>query len=235
MKMLYLIIGLLILSAPAYSQDTVYVKKDSTTIMTDTTTARTEREVVVTESEPKETLFGTEAAIKNTVGLGPRVGFYKSFDATEGSFYFGLQTRIRLSPYFGIEGAVDYRGKEEFAFGADSTARFADVSYVPLTVSGIIFLPVSFNVVPYGVAGAGWYYTVVDYSNDPNRVDAVSSNKFGYHFGFGLEIPVSEHASLGADYRWIFLDTDFDVGTPSTLDPDNSNGSVISGSLMFYF
>jgi opacity protein-like surface antigen len=214
-------------------RDTTYLRAEPDSVRRSEAPRDRDTTYAVVTREPQETLFGTPAAIKNTFGIGPRAGWYRSYNASDGAFYFGIQTRLRLTPYLGFEGSADYRDREEFLFArtaSDSAQRGAKVRSVPLSVSALVFLPVAFNFVPYAVGGVAWYHTIVDYTNDPNRINAVTSSRFGYHFGGGLELPFSEHVSLGADYRWIFLRSDLDIE-----NPPNNDGYVITGSLMFYF
>lgn len=239
------VVGLLVLIGittihTAAQEDTVHRYRD-TTIIGDTTTARQGNENANGEMR-KETVPTQEMTtehsvlIQNTFGLGPRVGFYRSHDATEGSFYGGVQARARILSFIGVEGAAEYRARERFDYRIrDSIPASAKVSYVPLSLTGLLIIPIAHNFSLYALGGGAWYYTVVDYSNDPNRVDAQKTNKFGYHFGLGAEIPFSEHVALNGDYRWQFLDTKFDAGDSNSLNPKNSNGYIITGALMFYF
>src|SRR5699024_6952288 len=58
-----------------------------------------------------------DETIENSIGIGPRLGYYKADDADEGSFYGGAQIRARLGRIIGIEGAVDYRTAQEYDLG----------------------------------------------------------------------------------------------------------------------
>jgi len=70
----------------------------------------------------------------------------------------GVQLRGRFSEYFGIEAAVEYRGKWEYKIADQSF----ETSFVPVTATALLFLPVNDHFVPYGVAGLGAYYTIYD-------------------------------------------------------------------------
>ena len=100
------------------------------------------------------------AAIKNSFGIGPRLGYYKAADADEGSFYGGIQARFRPGALIGIEAAVDYRAGQEYAFGNYTL----ETSSIPVTGSLMLFAPVSESFSPYGLVGIGAYYTRYDYS-----------------------------------------------------------------------
>lgn len=168
----------------------------------------------------------SDAAIKNTLGIGPRLGYYKAADADEGSFYVGLQSRARLGPVFGLEGSIEYRGGQEYSFGGQTVTT----KFVPVTGSALLFIPVSENFAPYGVAGLGAYYTIYDYEGTFTDENDNEFN-FGYHLGFGAEFPLGSNAALNFDYRYLFLNPD--SNETSTQDADYS-GNVFTAGLMFY-
>ncbi len=181
-----------------------------------------------------------------TLGIGMRGGFYKSSSADLGSYSFGVMTRGRIGRSLGVEATLDYRGEELFNAGnVAGTDLVAGVSYVPITVSAILFIPLGTTIAPYGVAGVGWYYTIVNYdlggSNIPALVELFEDEKnreFGYHFGLGIELPLSNHAALHMDYRYIFLGSEIKtVEDIISLDYNtkNSNGGMFTGGLVLYF
>jgi len=172
-----------------------------------------------------EAQTSSNATIKNTLGIGPRLGYYKANDADEGSFYIGAQTRARLGSVLGVEGSVEYRAAQEYTIGGQSF----ETKFVPVTASALLFLPVSENFAPYGVAGLGAYYTIYEFEG---VIDDVKNEfNFGYHLGFGVELPINENAALNFDYRYLFLNPEAnEVSTDNT----NYNGNVFTAGLMFY-
>ena len=59
---------------------------------------------------------------------------------------------------------------------------------------------------------------------------------WGWHAGAGLEVPITEHVALNADFRWIFLDSKFGKEGTTDLDRDRkADGYVGTAALMFYF
>jgi opacity protein-like surface antigen len=182
--------------------------------------------------------------IENTVGIGPHVGWYQSDAAEDGALYFGFQARLRYGKFIGFEFALDYRDNESFNAGRfDATRLKADVMYIPLTASFMIFTPLGSLMTPYGVAGIGWYYTITDYEliNSSLEIRQLLENEdnfeLGYHFGLGLEIPISPHFTLHGDARYVFLGTDIrtvrDITTLDT-DTDNSDGVMFNAGFMLY-
>lgn len=170
------------------------------------------------------------AQVESGLGIGPRLGYYEADDAEEGNFYGGLQLRARLSPIFGIEGAVDYRTAQEYNIAGTSV----DVRQVPLTASALVFLPISEYIAPYGVAGLGAYYTITDIEDDGEipGVEDENNVEFGYHLGFGLEVPFNNNVALNADYRYIFIDPSSD--NFGDVDDADFNSSAFTVGLMFY-
>ncbi len=187
-------------------------------------------------------------AIEETLGIGPRIGSYKSNDADKGALFVGAQARIRFGAVLGLEGALDYRLGESFNVGNNLTAgASAKVSYVPLTLSALLYVPVGAHFAPYGVAGVGWYYTIINYELNGETISQLGpqlantdKSVFGYHFGLGIEIPFNKNIAVNVDYRYLFLDSQVKHvrelldGIPN-LDTKNSNGSVITASIMLYF
>lgn len=173
-----------------------------------------------------EAQSGSGAAIKNTLGLGPRLGYYKANDAESGNVYFGLQSRLRLGPVIGLEGSVEYRAGQKYSFAGQTVKT----KFVPVTASGLLFLPVSKNFAPYGIVGLGAYYTIYDYQGTFTNENSDEFN-FGYHLGFGAEFPLSSNSALNFDYRYLFLNpNDNETSTQNA----NYSGNVFTAGIMFY-
>ena len=170
------------------------------------------------------------AAIENTIGFGPRLGYYKAQDADEGNFYYGFQTRFRFSALFGAEGSVEYRAGQEF--GIDNYS--VKTSSVPVTGSLLIFAPLGESISPYGLAGIGAYYTNYNYSDTAESLGFSDDSSFnlGYHLGFGVELPFNENTAINIDYRYLFLNPD---DNQESFDNASFNGNSITASLMLYF
>ena len=166
------------------------------------------------------------AAIENTIGFGPRLGYYKAADADEGNFYGGLQTRIRLGPVLGVEGSVEYRAGQTYEFGGQEI----QTKFVPVTGSLILFAPINENFAPYGLAGLGAYYTIYD-AEGPLLDDNDNEFNFGYHLGFGFELPINSNAALNFDYRYMFLNPD---ENEQNFEEADFSGNVFTAGLMFY-
>jgi opacity protein-like surface antigen len=131
-----------------------------------------------------------------SIGLGPQLGFYKARDADNGSIMGGVACRLKLTPVLGAEASINYR-QEKYANDAVTVRSW------PVMVTGLIYpLPVV-----YGAMGVGWYNSTFDY-NVPSLADE-TKQKFGWHFGAGVELPAGPKIKLTGDIRYVFLNYDF--------------------------
>jgi len=133
--------------------------------------------------------------------LGIRAGYLRSRDADEGTWFGGVQVRIYLLEWLGIEGSIEFH-QNDFLDGDVTVTQY------PVQATGLLFIPVGdFALKPYGLAGAGWYYTRTDYSGTLSTFDTETDSVFGIHLGGGGEIRFSDSRfSINADVRYVFLD-----------------------------
>ncbi len=98
----------------------------------------------------------------------------------------------------------------------------------------MLFAPLSKYVAPYGLVGAGAYYTFYRFDNGVDDIVFNDNDRFelGYHFGFGTELWFTDKTALSLDYRYLNLDPGNDV---EGFDDLTFNGNVFTASLMFYF
>ena len=171
------------------------------------------------------TVFGYAQDAKTYIG--PQLGWQKASDADNGKLMPGGAIRIRLTPSLSVEGSINYR-QEEYA---NSNIK---VTTWPVMITGMIY-PV--NTV-YGAIGVGWYNSAIDYSSQYHAQGLNDSReqKFGWHFGAGTEIPLTESknppgAILTADFRYVFLNYNF-TEVPGSKDI-TSNYFVVTLGLLF--
>ena len=131
--------------------------------------------------------------------LGPRVGYLKTRDADRGTWLVGVQARLRILKFLGVEGAVSYH-QDEFLDGDVKLHTY------PVELTGLLypFPDLAFEL--YGLAGVGWYYTRYTFHGALSAADDETDSLFGVHVGAGAAIDLSRRASINADFRWIFLD-----------------------------
>ncbi len=153
-------------------------------------------------------LLGTSIFVKaqsSAAFLGPQVGWYKAADADNSKFMIGGAFRTKLSPGFGLEGSINYR-QEQYNNG------YVTVTSWPVMVTALLY-PVDFL---YGAIGVGWYNTAFNYKSSLLYLGPTdqTEQKFGWHFGAGVQFPLSANAEnpntiLTADLRYVYLNYDF--------------------------
>lgn len=142
----------------------------------------------------------------SSVSIGPHLGYYKAADADEGAFIGGATCRLKFSAVLGAEASVSYR-QEKYLNNAVTVKSW------PIMVTGLIY-PVPYL---YGAIGAGWYNVTYDFSREklPLFTDE-TVQEFGWHLGIGAEVPVVENVKLTGDFRYVYLDYDFQEMPGST-------------------
>jgi opacity protein-like surface antigen len=152
-------------------------------------------------------VFGASVAAaqesRGRIGFGPQLGLYKATDADNMRVMGGIALRMKLADALGVEGSINYR-EEEYSDGAITVRSW------PVMVTGLLY------PIPdlYGAVGAGWYNTSIDYDFPKSisplvTVQSETKQRFGWHFGGGLELPLGTVGKLVGDVRWVFLDYDF--------------------------
>ncbi len=155
------------------------------------------------------------------VYLGPQLGYQRATDADQGNLMGGVAWRFKLTPSFGLEASINYR-QETYANDALTVRNW------PIMVTGLFYpLPII-----YGAIGAGWYSVTFDYNQDkiPLAQDE-TTQEFGWHFGGGVELPISPSFIVTSDIRYVFLNYNFDE-IPGVGDM-NSNFFIITAGLLF--
>jgi opacity protein-like surface antigen len=156
-----------------------------------------------------------------SMSIGPQVGYYKTANADNGSYLAGVAWRLNLIPLFGIEATINYR-QEQYDNGALIVRSW------PVTVTGMVYI----IPIVYGAVGFGWYNLMYDY--DQAKLPLVQDQtiqKVGWHFGGGVELPVSSSFKLTGDLRYVFLNYNFD-GLPGSSTVQ-SNFTVITVGILF--
>jgi opacity protein-like surface antigen len=139
---------------------------------------------------------------------GPHIAYTKAADSDNGNYLVGGHMELRLVPFLGVRGAVDYRSSERFQVGTLDGANVR-VKSVPVTVSGRLYLPLAPGASPFLQAGAGWYRVIYDYSGVVERMTGLrdqSVTTFGWHAGGGLRLSLSEKVSLSGEAQYVFVD-----------------------------
>lgn len=153
----------------------------------------------------------TVAAEDNRADLGFRAGYQSFQDGADGSVMGGLFLRLPWRSVIMGEGAIMYHMHEE-----------GDVDYelIPIQLSAMIFVlrrDLAFS--PYILAGIGGYVARQIDADD----DSDSNFDFGWHLGLGLDYKLSDRVFVEGDFRYIWLDLDFDDRTVGETLSDYNN------------
>jgi opacity protein-like surface antigen len=175
--------------------------------------------------------------ISNTLGLGVEAGYDVCHEAHVGAPYLNVVSRIRIGSVVGLEAGIGYRGEQRFSFegpaGADYSAK---VHSIPVTGSLLLFVPLAPSFTPYLVGGIGAHYVMLDYSPDINEfLGDRSKARFGYHLGFGLEIPLNNHVALLGDYRYLFVDNAFEKELEFDFSSTKYRSNTFAAGVVVYF
>ena len=153
------------------------------------------------------------------LSLGARGVDYVSQDG-HAEYLGGVQARLRLPLFFGVEGSADYRRE---SFGGTTTHQW------PLMVSGLLYLPKIIVVQPFLLGGVGWYNSTV---HGPNGFSA-TQNQFGPHAGGGAEFNLSSSWFLDATYRYVWLNKLHTVNAQGVGEDVRDSGHMITAGLNY--
>jgi len=156
-----------------------------------------------------------------SINLGPQLGYYKAQDADNGTYTGGIAMRLKMISVLSVEASINSR-QEKYANGA------LTVRSLPVMITGLFY---PYPIV-YGAMGFGWYNVSFhyDHSSLPLYTDE-TTQKIGWHFGGGLEWPLSSILTLIGDFRYVFLNYDFKT-IPGSGDM-KSNFTVVTVGFLF--
>lgn len=179
-----------------------------------------------------------EPMISNTLGFGAAAGYSICHDAHVGAVHLEFLSRIRLGSIMGLEGSVGYTGEHRMDFISKSGQDVAATLHsIPVGGSLLLFLPIAPTFTPYLVGGLAAHYVVLDYSEDLNNsgLGDDSRTRFGYHLGFGLEVPLNEHVALMGDYRYVHVDNAFEEELQVDFSSAKYTSNLFMAGVMVYF
>jgi opacity protein-like surface antigen len=171
--------------------------------------------------------------------IGIHAGYAKAADAQDGNGLVGGHVELRPIPWLGLQGAVDYRLVETYALDTGPVDGELDVRSVPITASARLYIPGVAPVSLFGVAGAGWYHIIYDYSEELEDLgaDDESESTFGWHLGAGLDVHVTPSVSLYGEGRAVFVDPErsLDEEVFDDVEEFNYDSTYFAGGLSFHF
>ena len=131
--------------------------------------------------------------------VGLHFGWLQLKDAEDAELFYGLHARVYLMKFFALEGSVDFSQSDV----ADDNA---ELTLMPVQLTGMFYPLPGIFIRPYGLAGLGWYFEDVEYSGSLSGVSDDSDSTFGAHLGAGAELLLGRLFMLHADFRYIFMD-----------------------------
>ncbi len=167
-------------------------------------------------------LFGAKSTVAADIGglgIGAHYSWVRNQDTDENTGMVGAMARLRGN-IIGIEGAVDYRNED---LGGD-----VEMKSWPVTASLMIY-PIP---VVYALGGLGWYNSTLDFP-DGSLFEDQTDTQLGYHLGAGVELPVATNLRLTGDFRYHFVDYEFD-DIPSTIGNVDADAFSLNGGVIIY-
>jgi hypothetical protein len=158
----------------------------------------------------------------NMFYIGPQIGVFKAIDADNTNFVGGAAARLKFGEIFGFEASINYRQEKYYN-------NSVTVKNWPVMITGLIY-PIP---LVYGGIGVGWYNSSFTYNNELLGLNYSSDNqqKFGWHFGGGIDVPIGNFGKIVGDLRYVFLNYDFEEFPGS----ENSNADYIVFMIGFLF
>jgi hypothetical protein len=144
-----------------------------------------------------ESQIGPVGPTSSPMSMGPVGGYLAVRGADHGTWFGGLQTRIRFS-LFAVEASITGH-QSEFEHGDIRSTQF------PVQVNGFFYPLTSGSVRPYLLAGVGWYYTRFQYRGSLSGVGDRTDHIYGYDLGGGFELMFGPTFSMSLDARYNVL------------------------------
>jgi opacity protein-like surface antigen len=169
--------------------------------------------------------FADDADLEHSsFSIGPRAAYYNpKGDAGEAKWYAGAQTRLFMGSALALEGSVDYYRRD-----FNPTTR---LKVYPVQASLLAYIAPQYQVSPFLLAGAGWYFTRIEGPAGFHE----TQDRSGLHAGGGLEIKVNSSFSIDGTYRYLWIE-DLQSVDQSALDKDfEDSGSQVTIGLNLHF
>jgi len=128
--------------------------------------------------------------------LGASAGYLRVKDSDHGTWFGGIQARLRFGALAAEASIQAHQTKHE---GGDVV-----VTQYPVQLTAFLYF-LNGPIRPYILGGVGWYYTRIDYKGALSGIPNDTQNIFGEHLGAGAEFFLSPKISINGDVRYIFL------------------------------
>ena len=192
--------------------------------------------------------------MKGRLGLGARVS-YVNFTGDDYTVYgvdvdvepdesimYGVNLTYFIQKYLSLELSVDYTETDVDLKALGLSGDAGDFESIPVLLSLRAHLSTNTKVSPYLLFGVGYFFNDID-QNDSTiefiygpgaKVDVDDS--FGFHFGGGVEVFVSENVALNLDLKYIWTEVETSVNVAGFTDEDLNMDSFVAGlGIKYYF
>jgi opacity protein-like surface antigen len=161
--------------------------------------------------------------------LGIHGVFSNSGDIEDSDLGYGGQLELPVNPFFSVEFAVTHFGDE--IKGKDGATLDQDLTSIGLSA---VFRGPLGPLGPYGQQLEGYTLLGADYNSfDIDKRDA--DDAVGFHIGAGLNLPIAYNMELFTEYRYTFLETEWDTDLPDMTEDYNYDFGVAKLGLNFLF
>jgi len=155
--------------------------------------------------------------------IGPAGGYLRAHGADRGTWFGGVQARLKVLPILAVEASITFH-ENEYENGDIKVTQY------PVQVTALLYILHEGPVRPYLLGGVGWYYTRVDYRGLFSAFSDSTDHDFGGHLGAGVDLMLGARTSLDVDVRYIFLNP----STEQIKDQDFNYWQITFG-LNFFF
>jgi len=155
--------------------------------------------------------------------IGPAGGYLRAHGADRGTWFGGVQARLKVLPFLAIEGSITFH-ENEYENGDIKVTQY------PVQVTALLYILHEGPIRPYVLGGVGWYYTRVDYSGLFSAFSDSTDYNFGGHLGAGADLMLGARTSLDVDVRYIFLNP----STEQIKDQDFNYWQITFGLNIFF-
>lgn len=200
----------------------------------------------ISTTKTNDNLSYEQNSDRMSVNFGGRIGYFSPSEEAISEIYgggisFGIELLLLSPNKFGGAFSLDYFSKSgEPIIPAEYKSLIkkssADVSIIPITLTGIYQVKTTSNIQPYFGLGAGLYLLKESISieaiDGSSASNSVSENAFGFQVVAGMKIAMSPAASflLGIKYASATIETQTGAASGSEA---NVGGFTIYGGIVF--
>jgi opacity protein-like surface antigen len=168
-------------------------------------------ETLPKEKVPKPTVPQKSSEEMGLAKMGPGIlgGFAKPSDYGGGAAY-GANFLFLITKNIGIElSGLRFQSSVQEKKAGEELSK-GKLSILPIQLSIQARYPLNKQIIPYAIAGAGYYLISFDIDNELKKswealgfdINEKVDNAFGLHFGAGVDYLFSRHFALDASFKY---------------------------------